>query len=239
MNHASHAAGRSRLEIGVLVTLATLGFAAVTGFIAVIAADHVATAFSTGLGIAFIVFLAGGTIACALGCLRRGKAELVAIGSILAAGLAIDLTVLAIWLEIDNEAYGKIAAVAFVWAFFALVILGLTLAVGTARNLARALYLGAVVATVVAGLISTWLIATAGGNDAETEVQVTEAGTLETVPGETGEFETEEIGYYPYFDIGDDSLLRVLGAMLVLVAALWFGALAASRLERPHAEIRR
>ena len=239
MTDASNAAGRSRLEIGVLITLATLGFAAVVGFIAVISADHVATAFSTGLGIAFIVFLAGGTVACALGCLRRGKAELVALGSILAAGLAIDLTVLAIWLEIDSEAFGKIAAVAFVWAFFALVILGLTLAVGTPRSLARPLYLGAVVTTVVAGLISTWLIATAGSSDVETEVQVTDAGTVETVPGETGEFETEEIGYYSYFDIGDDSMLRVLGALLVLIAALWFGALAASRLERPPTDVRR
>jgi len=92
---------------------------------------------------------------------------------------------------------------------------------------------------VVAGLISTWLIATAGSSDVETEVQVTDAGTVETVPGETGEFETEEIGYYSYFDIGDDSMLRVLGALLVLIAALWFGALAASRLERPPTDVRR
>jgi len=240
MSDASHTGGRSRLEVGVLVTLVTLGFAAVTGFIAVISADHVATAFGTGLGIAFIVFLTGGTIACALGCLRRRIAELVALGSIVAAGLATDLTVLAIWLEIDNEVYGKIAGVAFVWALFALSILGLTLAVGTPRRLARALYLGTVASTVAAGLISTWLIATAGGSDRETVVGVSEPGTLETAPGETGEFVTaEEFWYSPFFEIGNDSLLRVLGALLVLVAALWFGALAASRVERPRAEITR
>jgi hypothetical protein len=37
----------------------------------------------------------------------------------------------------------------------------------------------------------------------------------------------------PYADllpIGNDALLQVLGAMLVLLAAFWFGALAASRL---------
>jgi len=183
----------------------------------------VATAFGTGLGITFIVFLAGGTIACALGCLRRGRVEIVALGSIIAAGLAIDLTVLAIWLEIDNEAYGKIAAVASVWSFFALIILGLRLAVGTPRDLARPLYLAAAVATVVAGLISTWLIATAGEDD------VTGGGSPED----------SDFSFVPYAAVGDDELLRALGATLVLMAALWLGALAASRLERPPTDVTR
>ena len=56
------------------------------------------------------------------------------------AGLAIDLLVLAVWLEIDSEAYGKVAGVAFVWTFFGLIALGLTLAVGAPAELARALY---------------------------------------------------------------------------------------------------
>ena len=223
MSDVSYAAGRSRLEVGVLITLATIGFATVIGFVAVIDADHVAAGFGTGLGVAFVIFLGGGTIACALGCLRRRKAEIAALGSIIASGLAIDMFVLAIWREIDNEAYAKVAGVAFVWSFFALVILGLTLAVGTPRDLARSLYLGAVVTTVAAGLISTWLIATAGGGDAAT--------------GEAG----GNGGFYsdPYGAIGDDQLLRALGASLVLLAAFWFGALAASRLERPQEEITR
>lgn len=236
MSDVSYAARRSPLEVGVLITLVTIGFAAVIGFIAVIDADHVAAGFGTGLGVALVIFLGGGTIACALGCLRRGKAEIVALGSIIASGLAIDMFVLAIWREIDNEAYGKIAAVAFAWSFFSLIILGLTLAVGTPRNLARVLYLGAVIATVVAGLISTWLIATAGSSDVETESQLSDTGTLETTPGETGGPETVGIGY-SFFDIGDDGLLRALGAALVLLAAFWFGALASSRLERPQDEI--
>ena len=32
--------------------------------------------------------------------------------------------------------------------------------------------------------------------------------------------------------VGDDGLLQALGALLVLLAAFWFGALAAGRLER-------
>jgi len=209
MSEASYAARRSPLEVGVLITLVTIGFAAVIGFIAVIDADHVAAGFGTGLGVTFVIFLGGGTIACALGCLRRGKAEIVALGSIIASGLAIDMFVLAIWREIDNEAYGKIAAVAFAWSFFALIILGLTLAVGTPRDLARSLYLGAIVTTVVAGLISTWLIAKAGNGGEIAAGEVPENGGF---------------GGLPYGAIGDDELLRVLGASLVLLAAFWRSA---------------
>jgi len=220
MSDVSYAAGRSWLEVGVLITLATMGLAAVVGFIAVIDADNVAAGFGTGLGVAYVIFFGGGTIACALACLRRTKAEIVALGSIAATGLGIDMLVLAIWREIDNEAYVKFAGVFFVWSLFGLIILGLTLAVGTPRDLARSLYLGAVVTAVAAGLISTWLIATAGDGEV------------------TGEFGGNS-GYFPYGTIGDDQLLRALGASLVLLAAFWFGALAASRLEQPPSEITR
>ena len=122
------------------------------------------------------------------------------------AGLAIDLLVLAVWLEIHSEAYGKVAGIAFVWTFFGLIALGLTLAVGAPAELARALYLAALVTIGAAALISTWLVATAG-----------------SVVGN------------PVDVLGDDGLLRALGASFVLLAALWFGALAASRLERAAA----
>jgi len=223
MSDVSYAAGRSRLEVGVLITLATMGLAAVVGFIAVIDADSVAAGFGTGLGVAYVIFFGGGTIACALACLRRAKAEIVALGSIAATGLGIDMLVLAIWREIDNEAYVKFAGVFLVWSLFGLIILGLTLAVGTPRDLARSLYLGAVVTAVAAGLISTWLIATAGDG----EVATGEVGGNGGFAG------------VPYGAIGDDQLLRALGASLVLLAAFWFGALAASRLERPPSEITR
>ena len=39
----------------------------------------------------------------------------------------------------------------------------------------------------------------------------------------------------PLTGAADDELLRLLGASLVLLAALWFGTLTASRLERPPA----
>jgi hypothetical protein len=206
-------AGRSPLELGVLTTLATLGFAAVVGVIAVIDADNVASSFGTGFGLAFLVFLASGMIACALACLARRRSELVALGSIAAAGLAVDMIILAIWLDIDNEAYGKVAGIAFVWSFFALIVLGLTLAVGTPRDLARLLYLGTVTAAVAGALISTWLIATTGDLDAP-----------------------DPTGLVPSSTVGDDELLRALGVTLVLMATLWFGTLAANRLERAQVE---
>ena len=173
-------------------------------------ADSVTAAFGTGLGIALLIFLTGATLAAALACLRRGRVEIIALVSIAAAGLAMDMLVLAVWLDIDNEAYAKIAGVAFVWSFYALIALGLAIAVETPRSLTRPLYLGAVVVTVVAGLISAWLVVSGS-----TEDVVASAGP-ESIPGAA---------------LGDDDLLRALGAALVLLAALWFGALAASRIE--------
>jgi hypothetical protein len=199
----------SPLRLGALATFGTLGFAGVVGLIAVFDADSVSAGFGRGLGVTALVFLAGATVACALACLGRGRAQLVSVGGIAAAGLALDLVVLAIWLEIEDEAYAKITGVAFVWGFFALIGLGLTLAVGPLQRPWRYLYDGALVATLAAVLISTWLIATAG---------------------------RKELGGFSAFSLGantsDDELFRVLGAVLVVLAALWFSALAASRLER-------
>lgn len=204
--------GRSRLEIGALIMLATLGFAAVAGFIAVIDADNVAAAFGTGLGIAFFIFLTGATLAGALACLKRGRMEIVALVSIVAAGLALDLLVLAIWLNIDNEAYGKLAGIAFVWSFYGLVVLGLTVAVRATGGLSRPLYVGTVAVSAVVGLISAWLVVSADDSDVVPSVGP------ESISGVA---------------LGDDDLLRALGAALVLLAALWFATLAASRLEEP------
>jgi hypothetical protein len=199
----------SLLEIGGLITLAALAFAAVVGVIAVVDTDSSPAGFGIGIGIAILIFFSGATIACALACLARRRMEVVALGSLVAACLSIDLVVLAIWLEIDNEAYGKTAGVLSVWSFFALVVLALAIAIGAPQRLALALYTGTVTAAVVSGLLSTWLIVTAEDDEA-----VASAST-------------------PYADllpIGNDALLQVLGAMLVLLAAFWFGALAASRL---------
>jgi hypothetical protein len=209
MNTIRYPFSRPPLDLGALVTLVTLGVAGILGFIAVLDADNVASAFGTGLGVAFAIFLAGTTIACALACLKRGRLELPALGSTVAAGLATDLLVLAILLDIDNDAYGKIAGILFVWSFFALIVLGLTLAVENPQFLARLLYLGSIAAAVAAGLISTWLIATAGDTSIEGNVF-----------GPVG------------VAVDDDGMLRALGASLVLLSSLWVGALAASRIDR-------
>jgi hypothetical protein len=198
---------RSPLRIGVLVTLTSFGFAGVAGLIAVFDADSVSSGFGRGLGVSVVVFLAGATVACALACLARGRAELVSVGSIAAAGLALDLLVVAVWRGIDSESYAKITGVAFVWGFFALVALALTLAVKPMEPPARVLYGAALGAAVLAAALATWLIAT--------------AGNVEIAPG-----------LVPASETSDDELLRVLGAALVVLAALWFSALAASRLER-------
>jgi hypothetical protein len=207
------AVSHSPLATGSLVALVALGLAAILGVIAVLDEDAEAGAFGTGFGIALVVFLSGATIVLGLACLARGRAEIVSLASVAVAGVALDLLVLAIWREIDNETYAKIAGIAAAWTFYALISLGLTLAVDARGHFSRPLYLGSVLSTVVAGLVSTYLIATAGD---EAEEEITEGG------------DATVYGFYP----GNDELLRLLGVALVLVAAFWFGAIAAQRLER-------
>jgi hypothetical protein len=54
-----------------------------------------------------LIFQICATVASALACLARRRLEAVSIASLIVAGLAVDLFALAIWLEIDNEAYGS------------------------------------------------------------------------------------------------------------------------------------
>jgi hypothetical protein len=194
----------SPLQVGAAASLATLGFAAVVGLIAVVDADAVQSAVGIGVGVAFTVFATGATIVCGLACLARGRVEPLALGAVVTAGVAADLLVLAVWLDIQSEAYGKVVGVGFVWVLVDLLVLGLTLAVGAPGDVTRAMYLAAVVSTLAAGLISTWLVITAGNG----------AGLAD-----------------PLSAIGDDGLLRALGAAFVLLAAFWLATLAAARLE--------
>jgi len=202
----------SRLDVGIMIVLVSMAVAGLIGLIAVFDADSDIGAVGTGFGIALLIFETGATAACALACLVRGRLEALSLGALVAAGLAVDLLALAIWREIHNEAYGKVTGVAFVWALFGLVILGLGLAVQPRDALARGLYLAAMGASLVAGLFATALILDAGGNGV-----VASAGPV------------------PVTQFGNESVLRPLGAALVLLAALWFGALAASRVERDRA----
>jgi hypothetical protein len=199
----------TRLDIGMLVVLVSMAIAAVVGLIAVLDADNDFAALGIGFGIAWIVFLSSGTIACALACLARGRLEALSLGALVAAGLAVDLLVLAIWLEIDSEWYGKLVGVAFVGALFGLVVLGLSLACRPRDALATWLYYGAVGASLLGALVAWLLIVTTGSDD----------------------FAPSVFGQPVGFDVGSD-FIRPLAAILVVLAALWLAALAASRVER-------
>ncbi len=194
----------SPLRLGVLISFVSLAFAGVVGLIAVTAADGTGSSVSDGAGIAVFVFLGGATTACALACLVRGRVRPLALIGLGASGLAIDLGALGVWQSINSEAYGKVAGVSASWALFALIALGLTLAVGETDGLAKLLYLACLVATTAGGLIAAWLIITAGNS-------ITDPGSV----------------------LGDDNVpLRLLGVSLVLLAVTWFAALAASKVER-------
>jgi hypothetical protein len=199
----------SRLDIGVLITLTTLAIAGVVGLITVFDASNRYSAIANGLGILLLVFLGGATIACGLACLARHRLEVVSLVGLAAVGLFVDLTALAVWLDIESEAYGKLTGVAGVWTLFALLILGLTLAVQPRDPLGRWLYLGAVAASVLGGVLASVLILDAGGDEFGAPTTVFNLGSF-----------------------GNQSVLRPLAAVLVVNATLWFAALAASRVER-------
>jgi hypothetical protein len=201
----------SRLDVGIMIVLASMAVAALVGLIAVLDADTDIGAAGIGFGLSVLIFQTGGTVACALACLARRRLEAVSIGSLVAAGLAVDLFALAIWLEIDSETYGKVTGIAFVWALFGLVILGLSLAVRPRDALARWLYLGAIGTSLLAALLTTVLILDAGDNGVV-------AGT----------------GPVPVGQFAGEGVVRPLAAVVVVLAALWFGALAASRAEKPE-----
>ena len=199
----------SRLDIGVLIVLVTMAIAGVVGLIAVLDANSDVAAVGVGFGVAYVIFFAGGTIACALACLARRRLEALSLGALVASGLGVDLLVLAIWLDIDSEAYVKLAGIAFVATVFGLIVLGLSLACRPQDSLARTLYLCAVGASLVGAALAALLVLTTGGEDF--------GPTVAAVP----------------VPLGNGDLLRSLAATLVALAALWLAALAASRVERP------
>jgi hypothetical protein len=193
-----------------MIVLASTAIAGLIGLVAVLDADSEAGAIGIGFGLAVLMFQTGATVACALACLARRRLEALSIASLVAAGLAIDLFALAIWLEIENETYGKVVGIAFVWALFGLIILGLSLAVQPRDALTRWLYAGAVAASLLAGALATVLIIDAGGDSGI----VASAAPI------------------PVTEFANESLLRPLSAAVVVLAALWFGALAASRVDK-------
>ena len=171
-------------------------------------ADNGFSAIGIGFGVTVVIFQGGATIACALACLARRRLELLSLAGLVAVGLSVDLFVLAIWLDIESEWYGKLVGVAVAWTFFALLVLGLTLAAQPRDPLARALYVGAVATSLLGGVLATVLILDLGGGHLVTAPSSVSSRTRTT------------------------SVLRPLAAILVVIAALWFAALAASRVER-------
>jgi hypothetical protein len=198
----------TRLDIGVLITLTSLAIAAVLGLIVVFDANNGFSAIGAGLGISVAIFQGGATIACALACLARRRLEILSLVGLVAVGVSIDMLLLAIWLDIESESYGKIVGVAWVWTLFALLILGLTLAAQPRDQLARALYLGAVGASLLGGVLASVLIL------------------------DLGEGSLAAASVFGVESYANESVLRPLAAVLVVVASLWFAALAASRVER-------
>jgi hypothetical protein len=198
----------SRLDIGIMIVLASMAMAGLIGLIAVLDADSDIGALGTGFGVAVLIFQAGATIACALACLARRRLQALSLAALVSAGLAVDLFTLAIAADIDNKAYGKVTGIAFVWALFGLIILGLSLAVQPRDALARWLYFGAVGAALLAALLATVLILDAGDD------------------------RPSIYGPVPVGRVADEGVLRPLAAAVVVLATLWFGALAASRVEK-------
>ena len=201
--------GFSRLDIGVLVTLTTLAIAAVAGLIAVVDADNGFSAFGTGFGITILIVLSGATIACALACLTRRRLEVISLAGLVAVGLFMDLVVLAVWLDIGDESYGKFVGVAGIWSLFLLLSLGLSLAAQPRDPLGRWLYVAAIGASLLGGILGSVLVLDAGGD---------------------GLAPTRSL--FGVESLANESVLRPLGVVFVVNAALWFAALAASRVEK-------
>jgi hypothetical protein len=199
----------THLDIGIFVVLVAMGVAGSTGLIAVLTEDNDLSALGTSFGVVWSIVVSGAAMACALATLARGRLEAVSLGALVAAGLTVDLLVLAIWLDIDSQAYGKVVGIALVGALFGLVILGLALACRPRDAIATWLYFATVGASLLAVAFAWILILTTGDED----------------------FTPSAFGSVVPFDTASD-LLRPLAAVLVVLAALWFAALAASRVER-------
>jgi hypothetical protein len=197
------------LDIGMLVVLVAMAVAGAAGLIAVLTEDNDLSALGAGFGVVWSIVVSGATMACALATLSRRRLVALSLCALVAAGLAVDLLVLAIWLDIDSQTYGKLVGIALVGALFGLVILGLTLACRPRDAIASWLYFATVSASLLAVAIAWILILTTGDED----------------------FTPSAFGSVVPFDAASN-LLRPLAAVAVVVAALWFAALAASRVER-------
>ena len=193
-------------RLGGVLALASFAAAGLLGLIAVVDADNAVTALGKGIGSAVLVFTGGATIVVALACLSRNRLALLALAGVVAAGATVVLTAFALWNEPKSEAYGKLVLVLGTWAFLLLLVLGLALAVADPVGAAELLVYVVAAAAVLAGLVATYLITTGGGGSLDNPLDALGAD--------------------------EEGLLRLLGVSFVVLAAAWFGAVAAHRLAR-------
>ena len=204
-----HAVARrqpSPLRLGALATLGGLALAAVAAVATMIDQDPAAAAAGLGVVLAFFTFAAGAALVCALACLARARLELVALLTTVVASVALDLVSVAVWLDIDSDAYGKAAGVAFVWTLVAFLVLALQLAASRRGRVAGLLFAATALAYAVVGVLATDLVLR--GEDA--------------VDNPVGVFGEGASG----------AELRLLGAAFALAACGWLATIAAGRLER-------
>ena len=201
---------RRFLRLGVLVALVTLAIAAAAAIVEVLSVDQSIAAVGQGVLVAFVIFAVGATFATALATLRRGLHGVVSLVAVAVAGIGLDLIVLALWLDIEDDVYGKLTITLLLWAFLLFLVLALALATHGRGGAARPLFLATAGCAAVAGIALTHLVL--DGRDA----LVNPLGVLDS-------------------DL-DGAELRLIGAALVIFSAGWFATLAASRLD-PTPEI--
>ncbi len=199
-------AGMSPLRLGALATLTGLAVATAFALISIVDADAAAGAVAQGVGIGVITFAAGAVFVCALACLARRTLELVSLVAIVVAAIALDLAVIGVWLDVQNDAYGKVVGVAFVWTLVLFFVLALVLAASEQGRVSRVLFAVTALAYAAVGVLLSDLVL-------------------------RGEDAVED----PFGLLGNgigSAELRLLGAAFVIGAASWLATVTTARLQR-------
>ena len=196
------------LRLGAGATAVALTVAALAAIVTALTKDDASSSVGLSAALVFATFFTGAAFVVALACLARGAIEALALVTLAAAALALDLTAIGVWLETDSEGYGKLVGSALIWSFVLFLVCALALACDRRRLLVRVCFSVTTGVHIVVALILTELV----------------------FRGE-GAAITNPLGRV--LD-GDPSgaELRMLAIALVLAATLWLGTLAAGRLEQ-------
>lgn len=195
----------SPLRLGALAALAALAVAGVVAVVAVVDADAAVTAVGQGVGIGVVTFATGALLVCALACLARGTLELVSLLAVAVAGVTLDLVAIALWRDVQTDAYGKVVGVGFAWALVLFLVLALALAASRRGRISSALFVLTALAYAAVGVMLTDLVLRG-----------------ENALGNPFGLLGEGVG---------SAELRVLGAAFAIGAAGWLATLVTSRLE--------